>query len=258
MLVKYKRILLVLLFMLFSFSVIYAADMEVGSVNYFEPLIDCKEYGELLRHVFDGGDINESMNLYAKLVQAIPGYHYERWLQDLSLARACLIIGKQGVDCDREDVAEAYYKAADGLIADARVHGAPESAAGVLEALSYSFWYLLDGSISKGMKFTSIIDDLWKEHPEDFHVLLMKADRYLHSPGIAGGNKKKGLQLFQEAEAVLNENGAAEWDTFTIYSGLAVGYYKNKDKELALEYALKANEIYKADPNVNEILEDLG
>ena len=67
----------------------------------------------------------------------------------------------------------------------------------MLKALSDSFWYLIDGSLSKGMGFTKKIDALWESHKEDFHVLLMAADRYLHSPGIAGGSRKKGLALFQ-------------------------------------------------------------
>ena len=124
----------------------------------------------------------------------------------------------------------------------------------MLEALSSSFWYLVDGSLSKGLAFGRIVGDLWDEHPEDFHVLLLTADKYLHSPGIAGGNKKKGLELYQLAEVVAMEEGCAVWDQFSIYAGLAVGYDKAKEDELAYQYALLARDIYSADPLVNEII----
>ena len=169
-------------------------------------------------------------------------------------ARAAMIVARYANDKGQTAVAEAYMNAADSFVETAKSFGAPESASGVLEALSTSFWYLIDGSISKGLAFGKIVNELWKTHPEDFHVLLITADKYLHSPGIAGGNKKKGLELYQLAEVIAQEEGCAVWDQFSIYAGLAAGYEKNKEDELAYEYALLAQEIYTADPSVNEII----
>ena len=63
-----------------------------------------------------------------------------------------------------------------------------------------------------------------------------------------------GLALFQEAEAVMDECGAALWDRFTIYSGLAFGYDARKQGEEARKYAELAYGIYTADGTVNSIL----
>ena len=54
---------------------------------------------------------------------------------------------------------------------------------------------------------------------------------------------------------IMDRDGAAIWDRFSIYSGLAYGYDKAKDKEKAADYALKAYSIYTADETVNELVE---
>lgn len=254
---KIKKMTLLFIILLFASTSLMAA--KNGSVNYFSNLADNKEYSTLLKGIFDNQGLDKALEDYKTLVQKISSYRYEGWMQDLALSRACMIISKYATEVkpERKDVAKAYMQAADKLLESGREKGAPESAADILEALSNSFWYLIDGSLSKGMAFTKIVDETYKAHPEDFHVLLMAADRYLHSPGIAGGSKKKGLNLFKEAEEIMNEQKTAEWDRFTIYAGLAYGYWKNKDKQNALKYALLAKEIYSADSNVNEIISDL-
>ena len=232
-----------------------AADGD-GRVNYFMPMADDEHYGALLKHIFDGGDLFEAMDLATQLEMSLDSADYPEWMKDAALARALMIVARYctQISDSYDGIASGYMSDADGLVASSREKGAPESVVGVLEALSNSFWYLIDGSLSKAMKFPSAVDRLYKEHPEDFHVLLMAADRYLHSPGIAGGNKKKGLALFQEAEAVMDECGAAPWDRFTIYSGLAFGYDARKQDEEARKYAELAYAIYTADGTVNSIL----
>ena len=228
---------------------------ETGSVNYYASMMDDEAYAGLLKYVFDGGDLDGVADLYFALESHMADSDYEDWMKAAALGRAGLICGRYAEQCGDKSQAADFMEMADGHIAEAKELGAPESATGVLEALSLSFWYLIDGSLSKGMKFPGMVDKLYKAHPEDFHVLLLEADRYLHSPGIAGGNKKKGLALFQEAEIIMDRDGAAIWDRFSIYSGLAVGYDKAKEKEKAGYYALKAAEIYTADETVNELVE---
>ena len=254
---RFRKIVLLLVVLFLASASLMAA--KNGSVNYFSPLADNKEYSTLLKGIFDDKGLDKALEDYKTLVQTISSYHYEGWMQDLALSRACMIISKYATEVkpERKDVATAYMQAADKLLQSGRDKGAPASASDILEALSNSFWYLIDGSLSKGMAFTKIVDATYKAHPEDFHVLLMAADRYLHSPGIAGGSKKKGLKLFQEAEKIMNEQKTAQWDCFTIYSGLAYGYWKHKDKDDALKYALLAKEIYSADSTINEIIADL-
>ena len=249
------RIFLIL-FTLFFLCVgnMYAAEGD-GTVNYYADMMDDSYYADLLKYVFDGNPLDGVMERYVLLEEHMTSSDYEDWMKSAALARAALICGRYAEQCGDEDLATDFMEMADGKIAEAREEGAPESAVGVLEALSLSFWYLIDGSISKGMKFPKMADNLYKNYSEDFHVLLLEADRYLHSPGIVGGNKKKGLSLFQEAEAVMNQNGAAIWDKFSVYSGLAFGYDSRKDKENAKKYTDLAYEIYKADETVNELRE---
>lgn len=250
-----RTIVLALLAALMVAGTLYA-DGEAGSVNYYADCFDTVEYATLCKHVFDDAGLDVALADYADLAANILSYPYEEWVSYLMVSRAAMIVARYAEQKDNTPVAEAYMTAADSFIETGRSYGAPESATGVLEALSNSFWYLIDGSISKGLAFGRIVGDLWESHPEDFHVLLLTADKYLHSPGIAGGNKKKGLALYQEAQAVALENGCAVWDQFSIYAGLAVGYDKAHEDELAYEYALLAREIYTADEMVNEIIED--
>ena len=254
--IKRKLTLLILIFILVTAN-LFA--QKAGSVNYFTPLIDNKEYSQLIKGIFDDEGLDKALANYEVLVEKISSYKYEPWMQDLALSRACMIVAKYATEVkpERKDVATAYMTAADKLLKSGRDKGAPESAGAILEALSNSFWYLIDGSLSKGMAFTKLVDEAYKAHPEDFHVLLMAADRYLHSPGIAGGSRKKGLSLFEDAEKLLEEQKVAIWDRFTIYSGLAYGHWKRKNKSKALEYALLAKDIYKADSTINEIIADL-
>ena len=62
---------------------------------------------------------------------------------------------------------------------------------------------------------------------------------------------------YKEAEEIMKSAPTAVWDRFTILSGLAYGYWKGKDKELALYYAEEAEKIYTADENIREILKNL-
>ena len=248
------RILLIVSIFLFGLCGHLMAADNVGSVNYYSDMMNDGAYSALLKYVFDGNPMEGMGGLYENLEKHMASAGYEEWKKDSFLARGALICAKYADDCKEKDIARSYMEIADRKIADTRTSGAPESAVGVLEALSFSFWYLVDGSLSKGMKFPGMVDDLYEEHPEDFHVLLLEADRYLHSPGIVGGNKKKGLQLYQEAEKRMNESGAAEWDRFSIYAGLAFGYDSRKDKENAEKYTLLASEIYTADETVDKLL----
>ncbi len=249
------RSVMLILILAIAGSAVFADDgTATGRVNYFSECMDNAEYTALLKSVFDDEGLDTALADYAALASAILGYPYEEWQSYLMTARAAMIVARYANDKDQRAVAEAYMNAADSFVETAKSFGAPESASGVLEALSTSFWYLIDGSISKGLAFGKIVNELWETHPEDFHVLLITADKYLHSPGIAGGNKKKGLELYQLAEVIAQEEGCAVWDQFSIYAGLAAGYEKNKEDELAYEYALLAQEIYTADPSVNEII----
>lgn len=234
---------------------VFAADKDVGSVNYYAPMIDDESYAALLKHIFDGGDADGALLLYDELENHMRSSEYDAWMQDAALARASLIVAQDLAGDERKDEAVSYMNRAEDLIAGLDDKGAPESATGVLEALATSFWYLVDGSVSKAMKFPKMVDNLFKEHPEDFHVMLLQADRYLHSPAIVGGNTAKGRNLFLDAEKVMDENGAAIWDKFTIYSGIAYGYDRTKKHEQAVPYAELAAAIYTADATVNEILE---
>ena len=231
------------------------ADAVPGSVNHLAPMMEDEAYGALLKHIFDGGDTDGAISLYEALETHMESADYDQWLKDAAIARASLIVAKDLSESDMKGEASQYMENADIIIAGLRDEGAPESTVGVLEALSFSFWYLVDGSISKAMKFPKMVDNLYKEHPEDFHVLLLSADRYLHSPGIVGGNIAKGRDMFLEAEKVMDENGAAEWDRFTVYSGIAYGYDRTKKHEQAVPYAELAASIYTADATVSEILE---
>ncbi len=254
-----KKLTVLITVILLAAMSLSAATPQNGSVNYFTDLIGDPEYTALLRTVFNDQGLDAALEDYKTLVGEITKHGYEPWMIYLSLSRACMIISRyaaEGKSADK-NIARAYMNEADKLIVKAEEYGAPESASGVLKALSDSFWYLIDGSLSKGMGFTKKIDQLWETNKEDFHVLLMTADRYLHSPGIAGGSRKKGLALFQEAEKIMNGSEVAEWDRFTILSGLAYAYWKNKEKDKALYHAEEAYKIYTADENVNKILKDL-
>ncbi len=253
---RLTRILTLFLLLITFIAPCFAAEEAAdGSINYFAPMMDDEAYGSLLKFVFDGGNPDEVIERYFAFETAIATAPYEAWMKEASMGRAALIVARYLKESGDKNSARDMMEIADGHIAAAREEGAPESAVGVVEALSQSFWYLVDGSLGKAMKFPGMVNDLWKKHPEDFHVLLLAADRYLHSPGIAGGNKKKGLQFFQKAEDLMEEYGAAEWDEFTIYSGLAYGYDAAKDEEKALDYALKAYGIYTSDATVNEIID---
>ena len=250
---KLFSILLIFLFSLTSVS-LSAADSD-GTVNYLQPFAEDKYYEAFCKHVFDGGSLDEAIVLYDQLEASYASSDYPEWMQKVTLARASCILGRYCIDINKKankEMAREYMRRADELIALSKEHGAPESASGVVEALASSYWFLVDGSLSKGMQFSKIVDRLYKNHPEDFHVLLMSADRFLHSPPIVGGNKKKGLRYFQQAEKVMGD--CAIWDEFTVYSGLAYGYEEQDNHELAVEYAELAYQIYTADPSVNEIL----
>ena len=245
-------IALCVLFILLPLS-IFAADTD-GTVNYLLPFADNEYYAAFCKHVFDGGSLDGAIALYNELEESYSVSDYPEWMENITLARASCILGRYCIDADKnnKEMAKSYMMRADELIALSRENGAPESTSGVVEALACSYWYLVDGSISKGMAFSKIIGNLYKTHPEDFHVLLMSADRFLHSPPIVGGNKKKGLRYFQQAEKVMGD--CAIWDKFTVYSGLAYGYEEQDNHEEAVKYAELAYEIYTADPSVNEIL----
>ncbi|HIW36758.1 MAG TPA: hypothetical protein IAA30_07230 [Candidatus Treponema faecavium] len=233
---------------------VFAADAQAGSVNYFAACKDNAEYAALLKHVFDDRGVPGAFSGYTVLTERIAAYPYELWQKDLMRARGALIVARYANSKEQRDAAETYMRMADALIEDAGTHGAPVSACGVIEALSSSFWYLINKSVSKGIAFGRIVNDLWENYPEDFHVLLLTADKYLHSPGIVGGNKKKGLALYQRAEEIAEQHGCAVWDWFSIYAGLAAGYDKAGNDVRAYEYALRAREIYTADEQVNEII----
>lgn len=235
---------------------VFSASSETGRVNYYADMMDDTYYASLCRYVFDDHGISGLMDEFKALEQGIESSHYEQWKKDASIGRAALIAAKYANDSDDKELARTLMQIADERIAKAKGEGAPVSATGVLEALSTSFWYLVDGSLSKGMKFPGMVDDLYDEYPEDFHVLLLEAERYLNSPGIVGGNKRKGLNLFKDAEEVMLEMGASPWDQYTIYCGLAKGYdARDKEKE-AKKYASLAMDIYSAgDEDVEEILD---
>ncbi len=257
---KVKKILAVLVLLLVTTFGLFAT--EIGSVNHLKPLNNDKEYELYLKNVFDGHDVNACIALLDQFEFSLEEKDYEPWLKDASLARATLIMGKYITEVypkDKGRASEFMYRAEE-LIKKCESEGAPYSVYTLLEALCNSFWYLVDGSIGKGMKFTSMVDDLYDEHPEDFHVLLMKADRYMYSPGIAGGSKKKGRELFTIAENIMDKDpdSVAIWDRFTIYSGLATGYTtKKKTENIALSYAKKAFEIYTNDANVLKVIKDI-
>ena len=255
--ISYRRFIYFfsVLFCVLSFS-LSAAETD-GRINYFSDMADDTYYAALLEHVFDGGDIEEACRLYDELAEYLPESGYDPWMQDAALGRASLILGRYStqVKPKRKDLAEEFLSAGDALIASSRENGAPDSAAGVLEALSMSFWYLVDGSLSKGLKFPKMADALYEEYPEDFHVLLLEAEKYLNSPGIVGGNKKTGLALFQQAEKMMEKNGCAIWDAYTIYCGLAKGYDSQKQREKAAAYAELAYDIYTSgDDAITKIL----
>ncbi len=255
---KNLKTIICLLTLLFVTAVLSAEG--IGSVNHMEPLNDDQEYAQFLKHVFDGQPLDQAITLLEEFENSLPSKDYPEWLKTAADARANLILAKYVTEVHpkEKEKAEPYMYRAEELVAASRDAGAPYSVHTVLEALTNSFWYLVDGSMSKGMKFTSMVDDLYESHPEDFHVLLMKADRYMHSPGIAGGSKKKGRELFLEAEKLIEANPEAYaiWDKFTVYSGLAVGYTtKKKTMGTALAYANKAMEIYTNDANVLGVIE---
>ena len=218
----FRKFALTFIILLAAVMSLSATSPENGSVNYFTDLIDDREYAALLDTVFNDQGLKQALEDYKVLVNRITGHGYEPWMIYLSLSRACMIISRYATEGENKAVARAYMNEADKLILKAEEYGAPESASGVLKALSDSFWYLIDGSLSKGMGFTKKIDALWEIHKEDFHVLLMAADRYLHSPGIAGGSRKKGLALFQEAEEIMKIVSSNAIDDLVSNGGSAV------------------------------------
>ena len=246
-----RTIVLALLAALLVAGTLYA-DGEAGSVNYYADCFDTVEYATLCKHVFDDAGLDVALADYADLAANILSYPYEEWVGYLMVSRAAMIVARYAEQKDNIPVAEAYMTAADSFIETGRGYGAPESATGVLEALSNSFWYLIDGSISKGLAFGRIVGDLWD---------IRRMVRYRPARGIADVPERPGelphehlAGTFERAVAL--ENGCAVWDQFSIYAGLAVGYDKAHEDELAYEYALLAREIYTADEMVNEIIED--
>ena len=248
-----KRLVVVMMLAIALAASAFASD--TATVNHFEPLIGDEEYGALLEHVFNDEGLDGALTRYADLVAAIPYRYYDPWMMYASLSRACLIVGKYGSEKGRDDIAQAYFTAADQQTELARQYGAPESVTDVLSALSDSFWYLLDSSMSRGMGFSKKVDKAWDAHPEDLHVALLKGAKYQSAPGIVGGSKKKGIALFHEIEENTRDMEMAVWDRFSLYQGLAISEDQMKNGEKALEYAEKAYEIYRADPEVNRIRE---
>lgn len=255
MLHRSRRFVAVLMLALAVVSAVFASD--TATVNHFASFVDDEEYGALLDQVFNDRGLDGALEKYADLVAAIPYKYYDNWLMYASLSRACLIVGKYGAEQDpaRNDIAEAYFTSADQLLELSAQYGAPESVIDTLSALSDSFWYLLDSSMSRGLGFSKKVDKAWDAHPEDLHVALLKGAKYQSAPGIVGGSKKKGIALFHEIEENTRDMEMAEWDRFSLYQGLAISEDQMKNGEAALDYAEKAYAIYTADPEVNRILE---
>ena len=143
---------------------VFSASSEAGRVNYYADMMDDSYYASLCRYVFDDHGISGLMDEFKALEQGIESSHYEQWKKDASIGRAALIAAKYANDSDDKELARTLMQIADERIAKAKGEGAPVSATGVLEALSTSFWYLVDGSLSKGMKFPGMVDDLYDEY----------------------------------------------------------------------------------------------
>ena len=64
---------------------VFAADKDVGSVNYYAPMIDDESYAALLKHIFDGGDADGALLLYDELENYMRSSEYDAWMQDAAL-----------------------------------------------------------------------------------------------------------------------------------------------------------------------------
>ena len=159
-----KRCVLALLLSLVMLASVSAS--EVATVNHFAPMANDEEYGALLDHVFNDKGLDGALSLYADLSAAIPYKYYDNWMMYAALSRACLIVGKYGYEQEpaREDIARAYFTAADQMLELSAQYDAPESVIDTLSALSDSFWYLLDSSMSRGLGFSKKVDKIGRAH----------------------------------------------------------------------------------------------
>ena len=64
--IKRKLTLLILIFLLVTAN-LFA--QKVGSVNYFTPLIDNKEYSQLIKGIFDDEGLDKALANYEVLVE---------------------------------------------------------------------------------------------------------------------------------------------------------------------------------------------
>ena len=116
-----RRSAVLIALLLSSLMALSAADGD-GRVNYFMPMADDEHYGALLKHIFDGGDLFEAMDLATQLEMSLDSADYPEWMKDAALARALMIVARYctQISDGYDGIASGYMSDADGLVASSR------------------------------------------------------------------------------------------------------------------------------------------
>ena len=114
--------------------------------------------------------------------------------------------------------------------------------------------YEIDGSLSKGLKSSNLIKNLYKKNKDLPLLKIAEATRLFTLPGIAGGSVKKSLAIYVDSLKIADEFPLDV--RFELYAGISEVYQSKKDKKNALKYALLAKEIYPNNSEINQRISD--
>lgn len=258
-----KRTLLVgLLALLCSFCLFADASSTTSYTDSFAFLSSYPQYVELYEAINNYDSASEVEAKFESLKTSL-GNTVQDWTvllkASLNYAHYCLEIAEKKNTKKAKQLisnAEAIYEALEKSGLDMKASGA--------EALKFcclSIGYLASPlSISKGLESVKVIDNAYKENPQELSIAILYAARKLNAPGIGGGDDEEAYEVFS---LLLNyveaPEGAktADWDRFDIYCGLAKYYEKKGSNEQAVEMYAKALVIYPQNGSVTTAIAKL-
>jgi len=212
------------------------------------------EFVEFMASVLDAEPVEDSIAKHGIFVSSLQAGSWVEQDMDLAHIKANLVLARHCTEITpkRKDLAKELLKEAETLMATPSVSSAYAGQTMVLKGTIESLWYLVSGSLSRGLRTARIIDQAYDAYPDELGVLLLKADRLLYSPGYGGGDVRKGVEYFFRAWTYAQTHTVNRWDMFTICSGLGSGLAKLKD-ERAFSFIVQAKSLYTGDPVVNEL-----
>jgi hypothetical protein len=203
-----------------------------------EPLIVCKQIHEQIESITKCSSW-ENLCLLFKA--------------DTVLARYCI----QGPSKEK-DTAKKLLKDAGRLLAQIKRLADPSaiSVIGALESDFYSVEYIISPilHLSKGIESTKLIDKAFKSYSNEVSVALMYANRRLYAPAIGGKDVEEAYSIFCK---LANHQGLAEWDMFSIYSGIGMCLFEKQCYDESAVYLHKAMAIYHGDEVIAETISKL-